>query len=476
MGYFETEKCENLGLSARNVLDFIEALSRHPDNDEIHSFMFIRHGRLAFKAFYKPYTDKMEHTVFSVSKAFTSTAIGMLYDDGKINLDDRICDYFPERITPEVTEECKKITIRNLLTMTIGQKGKAVHSGETVVDSTMLDDFFFRPMVSEPGTEFSYDGHATYMLSALVSKLTKKNVIEFLMPRLFKPLGISKPFYLKDKLGIFLGYTSMRLRMEDLAKVGLMYLNKGVWENKRILSEEWIEFATACHISTAPSTVGPDWEQGYCASFWRGRHNTFRFCGALGQMCVVMPDYDAVFVVNSGFSNSDIHFILDKFYEHIMLNLKDTELVENRDDTKQLERILKNLSLPYIRSDRQTLENFISGKKFEVQTPMGYDFMTLNFERSYVHIKLDKSGEGSLCFKASFNDECVTYTENTCFAPLCIKDELDMHSFAYWSDSGHLNITARLVPSPTLLKLDIVFEDGKARLDMYTIRGEFDKK
>lgn len=469
---FKKETPENCGISSKNVLNFIEAISKGDNNQETHSFLMIRHGKLVFEGYFAPYNQDTAHSLFSVSKAFACTAIGYLVNDKKISVDDYVYEYFPELIEDDINIDNKKIKIKDLLSMSFGQDGGGVHESQkkNQKSDVMLYDFFYRKKDLECGERFRYDSYGTYMLSAIINKVTGENIVDFLMPRLFTPLGIEKPYFIKDELNISVGWTGMRLTLRDLAKVGYTYLNNGVYDGKQIIPSDWIQEATKVHISTKGCPTGLDWQEGYCYQFWKGRYNTTRFCGAFGQMCVIMPDYDAIFVVNSGYDNDKLSYILECFYDNIMFNINDSAIPENKEEYLKLEKALNNLSLVYNYSSISPLAQFIDGKIYELSSSSKYKSVQFSFDTDTVTTTL-YSEKGNYTFKAGFNKPVWGKAHGTEFAALEVTDFSDTVSTACWTDKNQLEITVRLFGTPTILKLKGKFERQNTKIDLFTIRG-----
>ncbi len=445
---------ESCGVSSKDVIKFVEEICQGLPNQETHSFMLIRHGKLLFEGYFSPYDEETEHSLFSVSKSFTSTAIGFLVSEGIIKTDDYIYDYFPELITDDINKENLKIKIHDLLSMSFGQQGGAVHESQKRSDmsNAMLYDFFYRNKDIECGTQFRYDSYGTYMLSALINKLTGKTVVEYLMPKLFEPLDIKQPYYIKDDLGISIGYTGMRLKLQDLAKVGLTYLNDGVWNGKQIIPSDWVKLASKKHIPTDTCATGLDWQEGYCYQFWKGRYNTFRFCGAYGQMCVMMPKYDAVFAINSGYDNDKLSYILDTFYKNIMFNMKEIPLPEDAENNNKLEHILSNLRLTYQFSEMSPMAELISGRTYDIEEKGGYNAIKFDFSDKDVVVEL--IGENrSYTFKAGFYEPIWGRVEGTHFSSLENEDNSDTIGTAIWHTKKDLEITLRIFGTPSILKV-----------------------
>lgn len=454
MKYFAKATPEECGISSKNIIDFVEAMCQGEKDQETHSFMMLRHGKLVFEGYFAPYTKETEHMEYSVSKSFTSIAIGFLADEGKLNVDDYIYTYFPELIKDDINKENLKIKIHDLLSMSFGQQGGAVHESQKRKDmsTAMLYDFFYRGKDLDCGKMFRYDSYGTYMLAALVKQITGENVVEYLMPRLFEPLDIPKPYYVKDDIGINIGYSGMRLRLRDLAKVGQVYLDGGVWEGKQLIPANWVKLATQKHISTENCNTGLDWKEGYCYQFWKGRYNTTRLCGAYGQMCVIMPDYDAIFVINSGYDNNKLGYILESFYENIMFNMKDSPLPEDKEACAKLDDVLAGLCLTFEYSDMSPMAGIINGNTYELANEGKYKSVKFDFTKDEVKVSLI-SDNSTFEFGAGFSKPVFAMAQGTYFCVPGREDDTPIAATAVWHTKKDLEITLRFIGSPSIVKI-----------------------
>ena len=476
--FLPTATPESFGVSRRSVTAFAKAMCQSKENQETHGFLLIRHGKLLAEGYFAPYHKEKEHTLFSVSKSFTSVAIGYLVDEGKISVEDRIADYFPEKIVDGIFEENKEIRLKDLLSMSVGQKGGAVHERQTAAETSgvMLDDFFFRKKDIPCGQEFRYDSFGTYMLSALVSKLTGKSVVDFLQDKLFAPLNIKTPFYVKDSLGISIGYTGMRMRLRDLAKVGLTFLNGGRWEGQQLIPEAWLKEAMQAHISTENCSTGVDWQQGYCYQFWKGRHNTTRLCGAFGQMCVIMPDYDAIFVIQSGFDNDYLSYILDHFYDKIMFRRTEEAREEAPAALQEMEEVLANLSLVFEYSSPSPLAQFVGGQIYPIRPIKDGDGVRFAFTDTGVKVELLQGETVSVSFDAGYTAPVEGYLNTSHFTALEDVDSATILATAAWKGKTRLEITCRFFGFPTILKVEADVAGEDPAVEVYTIRGKCPRK
>lgn len=473
MNIFPKATPEECGISSKDIINFIEAICQAEEDQETHSFLLIRHGKLICEGYFAPYNRDTEHTLFSVSKSFTSTAIGFLEEEGKLSTDDYIYTYFPELMDENINEENKKIKIHDLLSMSFGQKGGAVHEAQKRSDlsDVMLYDFFYRGKDIECGELFRYDAYGTYMLAALVRKLTGQNVVEYLMSKFFEPLDIKKPHYVTDSIGNNIGYTGMRMRAIDLAKVGMVFLNGGKWQDKQIVPESWIKRATKRHIPTVNCNTGLDWKEGYCYQFWKGRFNTTRLCGAYGQMCVIMHDFDAVFVVNSGYDNDKLSYILDCMYNNIMFKMQNHPLPEDEKAQQRLNEVISDLRITCKFSEMSPMAGIISGNTYPVPKKGIYNSVKFDFEDDKVHITLG-SDEKDYKFTAGFSSPVFGRAEETNFAALDKSDNMDTMATAIWNTKKNLEVTLRLLGSPSIIKVVASF-DKEPEVEIVTVRCKF---
>ena len=240
----------------------------------------------------------------SVSKTFTSTAVGFAIAEGKLKLDDKVISFFPDKLPAEVSDNLKEMTVRHLLTMNCGHDTDPTRDVRGKQDADWVKEFLAWPVEHKPGTFFCYNSVGTYMLSAIVQKVTGEKIVDYLWPRLFRPLGIVNVRWEESPQGVNTGGWGLYLKTEDLAKMGLLLLQDGKWQGKQVLPE--------AQVPSLPAGVRPewlkkmkmtpknsDWLQGYGYQMWRCRHNAFRADGANGQYILVLPDKDAVIVVTA---------------------------------------------------------------------------------------------------------------------------------------------------------------------------------
>ena len=293
--------------------------------EDLHSIMVVQHGKVLAEHFFVLDTA---HVLHSVSKTFTSTAVGFAISEGLLHLDDKIVDLFPESVPENASDTLSRITIRHLLTMNSGH-GKDPTGSVRSNDGDWVRGFMEWPIEYEPGTCYCYNSLGTYVLSAAVQKVTGQKVVDYLESRLWQPLGIEKPKWLESPAGINTGGWGLYLHTEDLAKMGLCILNGGKFAGKQVIPADWVKEMSAKQVPCCPAgtnevqmrerNVDPatsDWLQGYGYQMWRCRHNAFRADGAYGQYIIVIPEKDAVVVTTAQIG--DMQEEINLIWDHIL--------------------------------------------------------------------------------------------------------------------------------------------------------------
>ncbi|WP_309707247.1 serine hydrolase [Armatimonas sp.] len=287
---------EAQGVDSSGIAAFLAACAS--SGLELHSVMLVRHGAVIAESWWHPYSSDKRHMLFSLSKSFTATAIGLAVAEGRLSLEDKVISFFPEKSPETVSENLATMRVHDLLTMSTGHAVEPM-SGLRAETNDWVASFLAADVPHAPGTHFLYNSLATYMLSAILQKLTGERLLDYLTPRLLVPLGIKSPTWEQCPLGIDTGGWGLGVRTEDIAKFGQLYLSDGIWNGVRLLPEGWVESATKKHIANGDDPHS-DWAQGYGFQFWRCRHGAYRGDGAFGQFCIVFPEQDAVLAITSG--------------------------------------------------------------------------------------------------------------------------------------------------------------------------------
>jgi CubicO group peptidase (beta-lactamase class C family) len=334
------------GISSRAVIEFVQAADKNVDTFD--SFMVLRHGKVIAEGWWKPNSAAAPHVLNSVSKSFTSTAVGLAIHEHKLKLDDRVVKFFPADAPLSASANLQTMTVRDLLTMSGGHDVEPKRDG-----GPMVKQFLAQPVVFQPGTHFLYNTIGTYVLSSIVTKATGLTALEYLKPRLFSPLGIESPRWDASPEGNSLGGYGLYLRTEDIAKLGQLYLQKGKWNGKQLVPRNWVEQATSKQIDNhkeSHAQIGPDWIEGYGFQFWRCRHNAYRADGAGGQFIVVMPDQDAVVAITADTGNMQGE--LNAIWDHLLPAFQAAPLSEDLADQSELKGTVANLVAHPKKKDR----------------------------------------------------------------------------------------------------------------------------
>jgi hypothetical protein len=359
---------ETQGVSSAGILAFLDAIAQ--SKHELHSFMLLRYGRVLAEGWWSPYAPELNHTMYSMSKSFTSTAVGFAVAEGRLGVEDRVVSFFPNDLPAQVGEHLAALRVRDLLTMSVGH-GKEP-TADMVKEENWVKAFLAAPITHPPGSTFLYNSGATYMLSAIVQQVTGQKLLEYLQPRLLQPLGIAGATWESCPRGINVGGWGLSIRTEGLAKFGQFYLQKGAWKGRALLPAAWVEEATSFKIQQ-PAPAHPtrpqeenDWQQGYGYQFWRSRHNAFRGDGAFGQFTIIMPDQNAVIALTG--ETADMQGELDLVWKHLLPAMKTEPSIADRASQAKLQQRLCSLTLaPPKGQTSSPLTGGVAGKPYALE-------------------------------------------------------------------------------------------------------------
>jgi CubicO group peptidase (beta-lactamase class C family) len=452
------------GVSSQGIIDFLDAAAK--SSHEFHSMMFLRHGKVIAEGWWNPYKPELRHTLYSTSKSFTATAVGFAVSEKRLSVNDKVISFFPDALPDTVSPFLSEMKVRDLLSMSAGLDPDPTFT--TVVnDTNWVKAFLKKPVVHEPGTKFLYNTLATYMLSAIVQKVTGEKVIDFLKPRLFEPLAIEGMDWEVDPRGINTGGWGLRLKTEDMAKFGQLFLQKGKWNGNQVLPAAWIDEATSLKIYQAPDAPqskkdSSDWMQGYCYQMWRCRHNCFRADGAYGQYIIVMPDQDAVIAITA--ETGDMQDELNLIWEYLLPSIKTGTLPENKALAASLKQKLSSLALPLpAAKSNSSLAAGISGKTYAFGTN-GKHTITFQFPDNSckVSMMIDTAR-----YNFSFGSGQWITGETTLHGPnLLLQAKAHFKGLppskvagSYtWKDENTLELVLRFIESPHTETINCVFE------------------
>lgn len=386
---------EAQGVESAGIFDFVNAIENK--NLNLHSLMVVRHGKIVAEGWWGPYAPDLKHTLYSLSKSFTSTAIGLAVAEGKLKVEDKVVSFFPADVPTTISPNLAAMRVKDLLTMSTGHDKDSTPSLRNSPETNWIKSFLALPVEHEPGSFFVYNSGATYMLSAIIQKLTGETVLNYLTPRLFKPLNIVGADWEVDPNGINTGGWGLRLKTEDIAKFGQLLIQKGMWNGKRLVSEDWIKDATSAQVESkggARKKEENDWLQGYGYQFWQCRHEAFRGDGAYGQYCIVLPKEDLVIAITS--ETADMQGILDQVWDHILPAVKSSPITADKTAQNQLKQKLSALalSLPKGKPISPTAAT-VNGKSFAIgENALLVSNISLSFKEDGCDFKIrDDKGE-----------------------------------------------------------------------------------
>ena len=419
---FKRSTPEAEGIPSPAILDFVRAVEGHTHPlDAVQGFLLLRHGNVAAEGWWAPYDPLTRHSLYSLSKSFTSSAIGLAVAEGRLTVDDSVLKFFPDAAPSNPGENLKAMRVRHLLSMNTGHKadttaqvfggryvagwlGPSVRLRQDMTGDVLPVDaedwpriFLSLPVEYQPGSWFVYNTAATYMLSAIITRLTGESLLDYLRPRLFDPLGIENPIWESDPRGVNLGGTGLHIHTEEIARFGQMYLQKGMWQGTRILPETWIAEATRATSDNSNTETNPDWQVGYGYQFWRCRHNAYRADGAFGQYCIILPEQEAVLTIIGGVR--DMQAVLDKVWKHLLPAMHPEALPADPPAHNELRNRLAALSLPLVEGQPSSRDaEKWSGKTYRLQNnDLNLESVAIQFgdERSTLTLR-DEQGEHSI--------------------------------------------------------------------------------
>ena len=453
---FEKVTPEMVGVSSEHVKKYIEILEKA--NLSTHNVVMIRDGKIFYEAYWKPFHKDFLHRMYSVSKSFVSIAIGLLAEDGLIDLDAPMVSYIDESYIKNANKYVKKQTIRDMLMMCTGYpKEKEPFFSRKPEDR--LKDYFdssssdgYQPRY--PGSIFSYDSHGSFVLGAIVEIVTGKKLMDFLRERIFDKIGVSKEAYcLTCPGGHSWGDSAVLCKARDLAKMCQLMLRKGEWEGEQLLDKNYAEKATSNLVSTDQVGHLIPGAHGYGYQFWRTRNNSFYFNGMGSQYGICIPDKNMIFVVNSdnqGHPRPDM-VIIDRFFEEIVEKAKDEPLPENKEAYDKICEMAENLELFSLKNEiTQNVSDKINGREYKLEeNPMGITKIKFTFENDegkleYTNAQGDKTiyfGIGKNVF-GKFPQEGYADNVATKFAP---GNYYDCAASAFWSHEDCLIMLVQII-------------------------------
>jgi len=446
---------ESLGVSSRSVAGFLDELGEEQPG-AIHGMVLMRHGKVVAKGWWDPYRPEYPHMLYSLSKSFTSTAVGIAQEEGLLSIDDPVISFFPDLAPEDPSPHLKAMRIRDLLKMCSGhQEGTMPRiTGE----GSWVKAFLHLDVEHKPGTHFHYNTGATFMLAAIVQKVSGETLVDYLTPRLFDPLGIKDPHWSMNPEGINMGGFGLNITTEDIARFGQLLLQKGSWKGQQLVPAAWIEEATSFQASNG-SNPESDWDQGYGYQFWMCKNGYYRGDGAFGQYCIVMEDLDAVLAINSG--SSDMQGILNLVWEHLVPAMQEDPLPEDPDGTAMLKRKLASLRMEPLEGKKKSpLAKAVSGRTYKMDpNTLGILAATLEFDSRETHVSL-VTPDGEKRFSAGFED----WVEGAMKVPIWESDQMSVSGA--WTSEDTYKAELVYTETPHIAYMTFRFDEDRVFLDL----------
>lgn len=400
------------GVSAAGITAFLDAVAAA--DLRLHSLMIVRHGAVVAEGWWRPYGPDVAQALYSLSKSFTATAIGLAVAEGRLTLGDPVVSFFPDEVPAAPAPLLAAMRVRDLLTMTSG------HDRDTTArmreaGPEWVRAFLALPVEHRPGTRFVYNSGASYMLSAIIQRLTGQTLQDYLAPRLLTPLGIIGATWERSPEGINAGGWGLSLRTEDIARFGLLYLQRGRWGDRQVVPEAWVAEATAKQVSNGEGGAS-DWAQGYGYQFWRSRHGAYRGDGAHGQFCVVLPAEETVVAMTAG--TNRMQALLDQVWIHLLPALH----AGPRGDDAALRARLAGLSLAPLTRSAVPPAGLEAGRMYRLErNAMGLESIRLEWTADTCVATLVERG-GPLKILAAF-DRWLCEDPHGCAACACWRSD-----------------------------------------------------
>ncbi|HVW59660.1 MAG TPA: serine hydrolase [Puia sp.] len=444
------------GVTSQSIRDFVAAANA--SGISWHSFMLLRHGHVVAEGWWKPYEPAFVHSLYSLSKSFTSTAIGLLVKEGKLDIHAKVISFFPHDLPDAPGEHLQQMTVRSLLTMNTGHAQDTLPAMRAGKES-WVQTYLAQPVEFAPGTHFMYNTGNTYMLGAIVHQITGQTLEQYLAPRLFQSLGITGYDWETSPQGLNTAGYGLRVRTEDIAKLGQLYLQKGQWKGTSILTESWVEEATS-HQTESQVNNG-DWSQGYGYQFWRCTHGFYRGDGAFGQFCIVMPQYDAVLAVTG--QSPDMQKSMNIIWDHLPGGMMDHALQEDASSLMELKKELAALELPAAKGIKRSGGAPASGKKWMMDdNALGIGTMRFDISDKGCRLSVGKGGKTAVLNFGWEHWVLNNHREPYVFG---VKELFPMPSktagTATWVDDHTLQLNVRMVEAIFGDRITCVFENDR---------------
>ena len=460
-----TSTPEEQGISSESIRNLLHSIDT--SGQEFHSLIIQRHGHIVTEGYWKPYQANDKQQLYSLSKSFTSTAIGFAVEEGLLTVEDPVIKFFPENLPDSISDNLSTLKIKHLLSMSVGHSQDAIRILEaSPKDQSWATTFLTLPLIVEPGSQFMYNSGASYMLAAIIQKVTGQSAHDFLEPRLFEPLGITNSSWSVNDEGVNMGASHFRISTRDISKFGQLYLQKGKWNGKQLLSEKWVEEATSKQISNGNDDNS--WGYGYGYQFWLNPPGGFRADGAFGQFSMVLPAQDMV--VNITSESIDTKTTMQLIWDFVE-SIKDTiPLTENNQAYKALKDDLGSLGHGPPKGDISSpMAASISGREFVLDSNVfNARSVTFGFKNDTVLFTLKTKNKPDILIKNGINHWLIEENKkpepHSLFSLRRIDFDSKVAAIGTWQDDSTLVITWRFIETVHGDQLICTFNEDKVNI------------
>jgi CubicO group peptidase (beta-lactamase class C family) len=449
---------ESQGIPSSAIADFLA----HAEN--LHSFMLLRHGCVVAEGWWHPYRPEAPHMLFSLSKSFTSSAVGLAVAEGHLSIDDPLLKFFPEQAPRLVNPNLAAMQVHHLLSMSTG------HDQDTTMRIMFKRDpvkaFLALPVEHAPGTHFIYNSGASFLLATLVQKLVGATLLEYLTPRLLEPLGIQGAAWESHPNGVNFGGWGLSVKTEDIARFGQLYVQKGDWQGRQLLPAAWVELATAKHVDNG-NEPNSDWAAGYAFHFWRCQPvGIYRGDGAFGQYCIVMPEQDVVLAITGAVA--EMQPTLNLVWEHLLPAMAPAPLPKDEAAVAALRQSLQGLALtPPDGEPDSPLAEKLSGQVFKFPSnPETLHSLSFDFSAGSMRYRLLGGGPRRGTHTLSFGHGSWVEGISPLFSPLGVLTRLPTEVVASgaWVSPEEFHLTLCQYASPFIVTLAFTFAGEQVTL------------
>lgn len=456
---------EMQGISSAGIARFLEAIKA--SRQEFHSLMILRHGNVVTEGWWAPYSSEHRQQLYSLSKSFTGTAIGLAVSEGLLTVDDPVIKFFPDYLPAEVSDNLAALKVRHLLSMSVGHGKDSILLLEASPAGVPWEKTFLSlPVVFKPGSQFMYNSGASFMLSAIIKKVTGKTAQEYLKPRLYDPLAIQNTTWGENWEGINMGASHLRMPTEDIAKFGQLYLQNGVWQGRQIISKDWVSQASSKQMENGKNDSS--WGYGYGFQFWLNPPGGFRADGAFGQYSMILPELDAVVAITS--ESIDTKTTMQIIWDVLLPEMKVAPLPTNKAAHQTLLTELKALKHdPPQLAASSSLAEKISGKEFMLdQNPFNVKSVSFRFTRDTCIFTLKEEGKPDIVIANGINQWIrkgnLKPSAHSLFSLRRIDFDSIVAASAGWQNENTLQLTWRYIETVHGDSLICTFNEDKVNL------------